>query len=200
MLSSRLRSYRLAFSMASAAWTESILDELLVGLVEVVGADLVGEVERAHDPAGGDDRHAEERAHLRVRRGPPAAEARVAAHVVRAIGHRRGQHGAEQPVLARQGTHGGDELVAHARGDELREAALAVGHADRRVLRVDEPARGVREALQHRLDRRLGGDRQDRVVHGAQGRALLLHRAIEDTPGQAALRSASSSSTVRSQL
>ena len=70
----------------------------------------------------------------------------------------------------------------------------------RGVLRVDQLARGVREALQHRLDRRLGGDRQHRVVHRAQGRALLLHLAIEDTPGQAALRSASSSPTVRSQL
>ena len=65
------------------------LDELLVGLVEVLGADLVGQIERAHDPAGGDDRHPEERAHLRVRRGPPAAKARIAAHVARAVGHGR---------------------------------------------------------------------------------------------------------------
>ena len=103
-------------------------------------------------------------------------------------------------MLARQRAHRRDQLVAHARGDELGEAALAVGHADGGVLRVDEAARGVCEALEHGLDRRLGGDRQDRVVHGAQGRALLLHRVIEDTPGQASLRSASSASTVRSQL
>jgi hypothetical protein len=41
----------------------------------------------------------------------------------------------------------------------------------------------VGEPLQHRLDRRLGGDRQHRVVHRAQGRALLFHLAFEDTPG-----------------
>jgi hypothetical protein len=44
-------------------------------------------------------------------------------------------------------------------------------------------ARRVGQALQHGLDRRLGGDRQDRVVHRAQGRAVLLHRVFEDTPG-----------------
>jgi hypothetical protein len=86
-------------------------------------------------------------------------------------------------VLSGQRAHRGDQLIAHPRGDELGEAAVAVGDADGGVARVDEPARGVGEPLQHRLDRRLGGDRQHRVVHRAQGGALLFHLAFEDTPG-----------------
>ena len=93
------------------------------------------------------------------------------------------EHRAEQPVRARERAHRRDQRVAHARGDEALEGALAVGDADRRVPRAGEPARGVDEALQHRLDRALGGDRQHRVAHRAQGRALLLHLRLEDTPG-----------------
>ena len=139
------------------------LDERLVCVGELVARLLVGEVERADDLAPRDDRHAEERAHRGVRRRPPAAEARVAADVgrpVRAVGL---QHRSEQPVLARQLAERRDELVAHSRGDEPREAAVAVGHTDRGVARARQLARGVDELLEHRLDRVLGGDRQDGI-------------------------------------
>ena len=49
---------------------------------------------------------------------------------------RRLEHRAEQAVRARQRAHRGDQLVAHPGGDELREGALAVGHAERRVPRA----------------------------------------------------------------
>ena len=44
-------------------------------------------------------------------------------------------------------------------------------------------ARGVDEPLEHRLDLALGGDRQHDVAHRAQGRALLVHLALEDRGG-----------------
>ena len=73
------------------------LDQLLVGVAEVVGALLVGQVEGADHALGRDDRHAEERAHVGVPARPPAAEARVrrGCRAVR-YGSRRLEHRAEQ--------------------------------------------------------------------------------------------------------
>jgi hypothetical protein len=70
------------------------------------------------------------------------------ADVLRAL--RRGglEHRDEQAVLARQLTERGDQHLAHPRGDEAREAALAVGHADRGVARVRQLAGGIDELLQ----------------------------------------------------
>ena len=57
-------------------------------------------------------------------------------------------------------------------GDEALEGALAVGDPDRRVPRPGELARRVDEALQHGLDRALGGDREHGVAHRLQRRGL----------------------------
>ena len=51
-----------------------------------------------------------------------------------------------------QRTEPRDQLLAHPRGEELGEAALAVRDPERRVARVDEAARHVDEALEHLLD------------------------------------------------
>ena len=138
-------------------------DQPLVGLREDRGVHLVGQVERADDAPAGDDRHAQERAHLRMRRRPPAAEARVGADVGRAVGLGRLQHRAEQAVRARQRAHGGDQVVAHPGRDEAGERPLAVGHPERGVARVPELARRVDDPLQHRLDLALGRDREHHV-------------------------------------
>jgi hypothetical protein len=90
------------------------LDHLLVARVERVRALLLGEVEGADHPPPGDDRHPEERAHLRVGGRPPAAEARVPADVRRAQRRRVGRdHRPEHPVRARQRPHGRHQVVAH---------------------------------------------------------------------------------------
>ena len=144
------------------------LDQALVLVAERVRALLVGQVEGADDAGARDDRHAEEGAHVRVRPRPPAAEARVARDVVRAVGLRGLEHRAEQAVRARQRAHRGDLLLRHAGGDELGEAALAVGDAERRVARAGELARGLDDALQDPLDGALGRDRQHGVAHGLE--------------------------------
>src|SRR5438105_3069461 len=122
------------------------LDQLLVGVREhgAAAALLVGEIEGADHVALRDDRHAEEGAHARVRFGP-ALEALVLLDVREAEARRRLEHRAEEPVLARQLADRVPLLLRHPRGDEVREAALAVGHADRRVARPRELPRRVRE-------------------------------------------------------
>ena len=105
-------------------------------------------------------------------RRPPAAEARVRVDVVDPVRLGRLEHRAEQPVRARQRPHRLDQLLAHARGDEARERALAVGHAERGVARPAELARRVDEPLQHRLDLALGGHRQHDVGERAEGRGV----------------------------
>src|SRR5262245_52767212 len=105
-------------------------DDLLVPLVERRRADLLGQVERADDVALGDDRDAEERSHPRVGGRPPAPEPRVGRDVGGAEGTRGGGHRPEQPVRAGEGPELGDEVVAHARVQELVErGALLVGDA-----------------------------------------------------------------------
>ena len=136
-LSSRLRSCRRAFSIASAACAANISMSCLVVVGERLRARLVGEVEGADDAAARDDRHAEERASSS---GARAATSRGSAGPggCRPCGTARVglEHRAEQPVRARQRADRRDQRVAHARGDEALEAALAVGHPDRRVPRA----------------------------------------------------------------
>ncbi len=133
---------------------------------------LLGQVQRADHLAAGDDRHAEERAHRRVRARPPAAKARMAADVVGPVRLGRIQHRAEHPVRARERTHRLDQLVAHPGRDEARERALAVRDAERRVARAGELARGVHEPLQHGLDLVLGREREHDVGERAEGGAV----------------------------
>ena len=90
--------------------------------------------------------------------------------VVRRYGTRV-EHRAEHAVLARQRAERGDQLVAHARGEEAAEAALAVGQPERRVARAGELARAVDEPLQDLVDRELGGDGEHRVADRPQRRA-----------------------------
>ena len=65
----------------------------------------------------------------------------------------RVEHRAEHAVLPRQRAERGDQLVAHARGEEAPEAALAVGQPERREARAGELARAVDEPLQDLVDR-----------------------------------------------
>ena len=104
------------------------LDQLLVGLVEVLGADLVGQVERAHDAA------------RRATIGTPRNE-RISGC---AAGHQPRKRGSR--LMSACGTAPGDssiapaargcaaagpwraiELVAHARGDERAKAPSPSG-------------------------------------------------------------------------
>src|SRR5215212_6885249 len=99
---------------------------------------------------------------------PPAMEARMAVDVGGAKRLRRLEHRAEQPVRTWERPHRRDELVAHARGKELTEPAVAVGQPQRGVAGRRELARTVHEALQHLLDRELGGHGQHGVADGLE--------------------------------
>ena len=83
--SSRLRSYRRAFVIAIAACAASSSISSSSSSSKLARALLLGQVEGADHAVGGDDRHAEERAHVRVARGPPAAEARIVVDVLGAV-------------------------------------------------------------------------------------------------------------------
>ena len=97
--------------------------------------------------------------------------------VTRAVRRRRVEHRAEHAVLARQRAERGDQLVAHAGGEEPAEAALAVGQPERRVARAGELAGAVDEPLQDVVDGHLGRDREHRVADRPQGGAQMLgHR------------------------
>ena len=161
------------------------LDQLLVGVGEdgAAAALLVGEVEGADHLAARDDRHAEERAHARVRVGP-ALEPLVRLDVRIALRLRPLEHRAEEAVLARELADRVVLLLGHAGGDEVREPALAVGDADRRVARAGELPRRVCEPLEDRLEAVLRRDRDDDVAHGAKRTAVeRLRHPANDTPG-----------------
>ena len=86
----------------------------------------------------------------------------------------RVEHRAEHPVLARQRPERRDQLVAHPGGEELREAALAVGKPERGVASVGQLPRAVHQPLEHLLHRALRGDREHRVADGPKRRTQLL--------------------------
>ena len=102
----------------------------------------------------------------------PALEARILADVGRAEGRRISQHRAEQPVLAGELADRGPLLVSHARGDEIGETPLPVGDTDRRIARVGQLTRRVRQLPEHRLERPLGRDCQHRVADGGKRAAV----------------------------
>lgn len=119
-------------------------EEFLVVLGEAAPAVRLGAVlvlvrqeQRADDLVAVADGQAQEVGHVGVSRGP-ALEAGVRAHVGEALGAGLVQHRGEDAVLARERADGLPLRVADAVDDELGEAAVVVGHAQRRVLRVQQ--------------------------------------------------------------
>src|SRR5262249_12817105 len=83
----------------------------------------------------------------------------------------------------REGADRLDRLLAHARGDELGEATLAVRDAERGVAGMRERASSVDEPLQHRVDRPLGRGREHGLAELAKCRVGHLN---EHTDGSSA--------------
>src|SRR3954454_12324043 len=162
------------------------LDQLLVGVGEVLRPDLLGEIEGADHPLASDNRHAQERPHVGVSLRPPAPEARMLVHVGRAVRVGRVEHGAEHPVLPRQRTERLDQLVTHPRGEELAEAALPVGQPECRITGVSELPRGVHEPLKDFFHRPLRSDGENSITDRTQrGRKRLAHgRTVAPTGGE----------------
>ena len=71
---------------------------------------------------------------------------------------------------ARQRTHRGDQLVAHARDEEAAKAALPVRNAERGVARAGKLAGRVHELLQHLVHGQVRGHREHRVADRLQRR------------------------------
>ena len=97
------------------------------------------------------------------------------------------EHRTEHPVRARQGPERRDERVVHPRDEEAAEAAVAVGHAERRVAGAGELAGALDERLQDLVDRLPRGDGQHRVADGAQrgAHAGPVGHAADDRAGRA---------------
>ena len=131
------------------------LDQRLVVVEKRVRALLVGEV---NAPATWPRATIGTPRNELIDGAPPATsrESAVLADVGRAVRHARLEDRAEQAVLARQLAERRDQSSLIARGDELREAAVAAGHADRGVAGAGQLARGVDELLQDGLDGVLG--------------------------------------------
>ena len=148
------------------------LDHRLVGVVEVLGALLVGQVERADDLAALDDRHPEERAHVRMRARPPAAEARVG--WMSGVRNGSGDSSIAPSIPWVRGSGPIAAISSSLMPDvmKLANAARAVRDAQRRVARAAELARSVDEPLQHGLDLVLAGDREHDVAERAEGGVL----------------------------
>ena len=91
-----------------------------------------------------------------------------------AVRRRRVEHRAEHAVLSRQRAERGDQLVAHAGGEEPPEAALAVGKPERGVAGAGQLPRAVDEPLQDVVHRHLGRDREHRVADRPQGGTQTL--------------------------
>ena len=113
---------------------------------------------------------------------PPAAEARMVVDVARAVGRRRLEHRAEYTVCPRQGAERGNQLVAHARGDEAPETAFGVWQPEGRVLSLRELSSAVYESLQDVLDRKLRRDCEHGVADRLQRRVDLRRHSPDDTP------------------
>ena len=140
----------------------------------MLGALLVGEVDRADHTAALDDRHAEERAHVGVALRPPPAKARMTVDVGGPERLAFLEHRSEHAVLPRQRTERGDHRLTHPGGQELAEAALPVRDAQRGVPCIGELACTLDEPLEHLLDRELGRD-------GENGVADRLQRRVDPT-------------------
>ncbi len=75
------------------------------------------------------------------------------------------------PCCLGSGPSEATRLVAHARGQEAAEPALAVGQAERCEPRAGEVARAVDESLQDLVDRQAGCDREHGIADRLQRRA-----------------------------
>ena len=149
-------------------------DQVVVLVAEVGRRELLGEVEGADHAVRGDDRDAEERPHVGMRLGPPAAELGMLVDVVRAVRRLRVEHRAEHAVLAGQRAERGDQLVVHARGEEAAEATLAVGQPERGEAGAGEHAGAVDEPLQDLVDREPRRDREHGVADRRQCMVQLV--------------------------
>ncbi|MEZ5124228.1 MAG: hypothetical protein R2736_22120 [Solirubrobacterales bacterium] len=127
-------------------------DGLFVGLVEAVGALLVGQVEVAPRLAVHEDRHPEERAHVRMA-VREAVRARVVGDVVEAQRPRVADQHPENATAVGQVADRAVGLGIDADGQEALElAALLVEDAQRGEPRAGELAGLVEHALQDRLE------------------------------------------------
>src|SRR3954454_6686595 len=122
-----------------------------------------------------------------MRRGPPAAEARVLPDVLRSVRPLGIQHRPEEPVRPGEWAHRGDLVPAHSGGDELGEVAVAVRNAERGVTGPGELARRVHDPLEDGLHRALGGDAPHSLSHGRERDARPVFHCSE-TLGVVALR------------
>lgn len=107
---------------------------------------------------------------MRIR---PPLKARVPPDILRAVGLRLSEHGAEEAVPLRKRPYLRDQLVTHTGEDEVGESLpVGIRNPQRRVAGVHESLGAFDEPLEHPLDPRFGRDGEDGVAHSAQKRVL----------------------------
>ena len=145
--------------------------EFLVVVGEQAATALVGEEDDAHHPrfvlggVGVQDGHAEEGVHLGVG-GGPALEGGGLADVDEAGRTGLVEQFGEHAVLTGQRADRPPLLVGDAVDHELGEAAVVVGHAEGRVLGVEQVAGGGGDAAQHLADLQVPAHREQGLADG----------------------------------
>ena len=166
-------SYRRAFSIATAACAASSWVSSSSSAVKSAPTCLLGQVEVAVGDSAEHDRDAEEGAHRRVVRRE-ADRARILGDVVQAQRLRLADEHAEDAAPARQVADRGMGLLVDAGGEEPLEAlARAIDDAERRVARFGQLGGRLGEALEQRVERELGGERDPGVDQDAQPLELV---------------------------
>ena len=148
------------------------LRQLLVLVGEVEAAGLLGQVEVAVRDAAEDDRQAEERLHRRVVRWK-AHRTRVVRDFVQPQRLRVADQDAEDAAAVRKVADRRVRLGVDPRRQEpLERLAGLVDHAEGRVARAGDLRGRLDDALQQRIERELGAERDPRVRRGrGAGRA-----------------------------
>ena len=182
-------SCRRAFSIAIPAWTANVSTSALVGLRELGGAGLVGEIQVADRAALHGDRHAKEAVHRRVVRREPVSS-RIDGDVGDAERAVLLDDQAEEPVAARQRPDRGPGLAAHPGRDEALDHAVRMDRPEGRVVRPDEQPDLVHDHLQDIVDGLQAGDRPGRGIEGVDdaGRCLCVLAAAHARHGSSARR------------
>ena len=167
--------------------------DLLVVVGELLGADLLGQIEVAEDLVAGADRHAEEAVHRRVVRRE-AVRPGVLGDVRHAQRARIFDQQAEHAAAVRQVTDLGVQLRVDAVRDELGEQLIGADHAERAVAGADHVAGGDDDPLQRAAQVQVRADADDGVEQCAEpfpaGHDFadpvehLLEQLVEADPGQ----------------
>ena len=151
------------------------LDKALVGLGELSGAHLVGQIQVADRAAFHVDRHAKEAVHGRVIRREPMPP-RIDGDVRDAEGAVFLDDQTEEAVAAREWADRGSGLAAHPGGDEGLDHAMSMDGPEGRIVRPHEQPDLVDDDLQDIVHGLQAGDGPGGGIEGVDDAGRCLCR------------------------